>query len=129
MGIMAAAQLIPLSGGEWSPQPEVMEPPLELNGAMYAYDPKEDPSDDNFRAAGDLYRLMTEKQKKILIENTARNIAPVTLNIKYRHAVHCFWADEDYGVRMAAALELPLNKVKELTYLPHAELIKRTLDE
>lgn len=118
----------PNSGGEWSPQLEVMEPPLELNGAMYAYDPKEDPSDDNFRAAGDLYRLMTAKQKKTLIENTARNIASVTKNIKYRHAVHCYWADHDYGLRMAEAMGLSWDKVSQLTYLAHEELIQRTLD-
>lgn len=30
----------PNSQGEWAAQPEVMEPPLDLAGAMYAYDPR-----------------------------------------------------------------------------------------
>lgn len=34
----------------WTARPEVMEPPLDLEGAMYCYDPNDDPTDDNFRA-------------------------------------------------------------------------------
>lgn len=44
-----------------------------------------------------MWRVMTEPQRILLIENTARNIASVTKNIKYRHAVHCALADEEYG--------------------------------
>lgn len=117
----------PNSAGYWSPQPEVSEPPLELEGAMYRFDPKDDPSDDCFRAGGDLYRVMTEDKRALLIENTARNIASVTENIKYRHAVHCWKADEEYGARMTAALGLDLNKVKELAKLDNNGLIQATL--
>lgn len=119
----------PNSLGDWSPQPEVMEPPLNLSGAMYAYDPKDDPTDNNFKAAGDLYRLMTDDQKRILVENTIRNIMPVTENIKYRHAVHCYWADEDYGKRMALALNLSWGKVLKLSGLTHEGLIAQTLSD
>ena len=38
--------------------------------------------------------------------NTARNIEPVTENVKYRHAVHCYWADPAYGERITAAMGL-----------------------
>ena len=106
-----------------------MEPPLNLSGAMYAYDPKDDPTDNNFKAAGDLYRLMTDDQKRILVENTIRNIMPVTENIKYRHAVHCYWADEDYGKRMALALNLSWGKVLKLSGLTHEGLIAQTLSD
>lgn len=117
----------PNSYGEWSPQPDVMEPPLDLTGAMYAYDPKDDPTDDNFKAGGDLYRVMTEDKRALLIENTARNIASVTPNIKYRHAVHCYLADEDYGKRMTEAMALNLDKVMELSKLSNNDLIQATL--
>lgn len=40
----------PNSMGEWAAQPEIMEPPLDISGALYAYDPKEDPTDDCFKA-------------------------------------------------------------------------------
>ena len=117
----------PNSQGEWAAQPEVMEPPLDLSGAMYAYDPQDDPTDDCFRAGGDLWRVMTEDKRALLIENTARNIEPVTENIKYRHAVHCYWADPEYGERITAAMGLDLNKVKELAKGNHKSLIEATL--
>lgn len=117
----------PNSYGAWSAQPEVMEPPLDLSGAMYAYDPKDDPTDDNFRAGGNLYRVMTEDKKQLLIENTAADIASVTNNVQYRHAVHCYLADVDYGQRITAALGLDLDKVKELAKLDNNGLIKATL--
>lgn len=116
----------PNSQGEWAAQPEVMEPPLDLSGAMYAYDPTEDPTDDCFRAAGELYRLMTEEQKKLLIENTKRNIMPVTENIKYRHAVHCYWADHDYGKRITEALGLSWKTVMIYGAFSQKRLIEET---
>lgn len=118
----------PNSPGYWTAQPEVMEPPLDIEGAMWRYDPGDDPTDDNFRAGGDLYRVMTEDKKKLLIENTARNIGPCCDNIKYRHAVHCFWADEDYGKRITVAMGLDIAKVKKLAEGDHAALIKATAD-
>lgn len=118
----------PNSYGQWAPQPEVMEPPLDLEGAVYSFDPADDPTDDVFKAPGRLYRLMSDAQKALLIDNTARNIEAVTKNIKYRHAVHCLHADEDYGTRMAEAMELSMDKVKELAKLSNKELNAATLD-
>lgn len=117
----------PNSEGYWTPQPDVAEPPLELEGAMYRFDPKEDPTDDNFRAGGDLYRLLTEDKRRLLIENTAADIAPVTDNVKYRHAVHCFLADPEYGERITAAMGLDFARVKQLSQLDHAGLVQATL--
>ncbi|MEG2000048.1 MAG: catalase [Evtepia sp.] len=117
----------PNSYNAWTAQPEVMEPPLDLQGAMYRYDPKDDPTDDCFRAGGDLYRLMTEDKKAILIDNTARNIESVTENIKYRHAVHCYWADPDYGIRMTKAMGLDESKVLDLSKGNHQSLVQATI--
>lgn len=116
----------PNSGGYWSAQPDVMEPPLDLGGALYAYDPADDPTDDCFRAGGDLWRVMTEDKKALLIENTARDIAPVTKNVKYRHAVHCYKADPAYGERITAALSLDLAQVKAFAKMSQKELIAET---
>ncbi len=116
----------PNSPGYWSSQPEVMEPPLELEGAMYAFDPNDDPTDDNFRQGGELFRLMTGEKKRLLIENTARDIAPVTENVKLRHAVHCTWADKEYGERITKALGLSPDKVRELAGLDHKGLVAAT---
>lgn len=122
----SAPAYTPNSAGVWSAQPDVMEPPLDLDGAMYRYDPKDDPTDDCFRAGGDLWRVMTEDKKQILIDNTAGNIAPCTENIKYRHAVHCYHADHEYGERFTKAAGLDLDKVIELSKLSNWELNKQT---
>ena len=123
----ATVAYTPNSYGIWAAQPEVMEPPLDLEGAMYHYDPKDDPTDDCFRAGGDLWRVMTEDKKQILIENTANDMASVTDNIKYRHAVHCYHADPAYGERFTKAAKLDFNKVLELSKLSNDDLNKATL--
>ena len=117
----------PNSEGYWSPQPDVAEPPLDLEGAMYRFDPKDDPTDDNFRAGGDLWRILAEDKKQLLIENTAADIAPVTDNVKYRHAVHCYLAHPEYGERITAATGLDFAKVRELAKLDNNGLIQATL--
>ncbi len=117
----------PNSAGVWAAQPEVMEPPLDIGGAMWNYDPKDDPTDDCFRAGGDLWRVMNEKQKSTLIANTAGDIAQCTVNIKYRHAVHCLKADPEYGQRFVKAAGLDMAKVKELARLTNDQLNKATL--
>ena len=106
-----------------------MEPPLELEGAMWRYDPKDDPTDDCFRAGGDLWRVLTEEKKRILIDNTVGDMASVTENIKYRHAVHCLLADPEYGERMTGALGLSMDRVRELSKLTNSELIQATLSD
>lgn len=117
----------PNSYGVWTAQPEVMEPPLDLEGAMYHYDPKDDPTDDCFRAGGNLWRVMNEEQKQALISNTACDMDGVTTNIKYRHAAHCYLADVAYGERFAKAAELNLDKVIELAKLDNDSLNQATL--
>ena len=119
----------PNTQGYWTAQPEVAEPPLDLEGAMWRYDPKDDPTDDCFRAGGDLWRTLTEKEKQILIENTAQDTASVTKNIRYRHAVHCYLADPEYGKRFARAAGLCFERVEELAKLDHQGLVEATLCE
>lgn len=94
---------------------------------MYRYDPKDDPTDDCFRAGGNLWRVLTEDKKQILIENTVEDMASVTENIKYRHAAHCYLADKEYGERFTKAAGLNLDKVIELSKLDNNGLIKATL--
>ena len=118
----------PNSQGYWTSHPEVAETPLELDGAMWRYDPKDDPTDDNFKAAGKLWRLLAEDKKQILIDNTAADIESVTENIKYRHAVHCYLADHEYGERFAKAAGLNMDKVIELSKLDNDSLNRVTID-
>ena len=117
----------PNSYGEWEAQPEYREPPLAMEGAVDHYDQYE--NDDCFYQPGDLYRLMTDDKRALLIGNTAANIAPVTDNVKYRHAAHCYLADEEYGRRIAQALGLKLDRVIELAKMSQAERLRATSEK
>ncbi|MDR2056614.1 MAG: catalase, partial [Desulfovibrio sp.] len=114
----------PNSYGEWVQQDSYREPPLPLEGEVGHHDPHL--NDDCFYQAGDLYRLLTEDKRRLLLDNTARNIAPVTDNIKYRHAAHCYLADKDYGGRLADLLGLKKEKVAELAAMGREERLAAT---
>jgi catalase len=130
VGLNRAVKRDPATGlGQWYSSPEVAEPPLPISGAVWRYDPKDDPTDHPFEQGGKLYRLMGAEKKELLIANTARAITGVRENIKYRHATHCYLADSDYGERIAKALSLDFKKVKEYAKLPNKELNKVTADK
>jgi len=108
----AKTPYFPNSYGEWDPQTEYAEPTLEMEGVIGHHDPYI--NDDPYYQAGDLYRLMTPEKRALLIDNTRGNIEDVTDNIKYRHAAHCYLADENYGRELATALALNFDRVVEL---------------
>ena len=122
----AAPAYTPNSLGWWQAQPEVAEPPLKIKGAMWRFDPKDDPTDDTYRAPGEWYRSFSCDEQKRLAENTARAMKEVSENIRYRHAARCQKADSSYGERIAEALDLSKEKVKRLARLPEEELIRAT---
>lgn len=122
----AAKGYVPNSYDEWKQQEAYRDPSLKLSGDMDRYEQKDDENDDCFYQPGDLYRLMTEDKKQVLIENTARNMESVTENIKYRHAAHCYLADPDYGTRFAKLCGLDLDKVITLSKMSHAERMEHT---
>jgi len=117
----------PNSFGEWADQPEQAEPPLQIDGTIDHHDAYL--NDDCFYQPGDLYRLMTKEKRSLLIENTAANIAPVSDNIKYRHAAHCYLADEEYGNCIAEALGLTREKVVELANMDQKARLEATSTE
>ena len=69
---------------------------------------------------------MTEDKRRLLIENTATDMAPVNYNIKYRHAAHCYLADKEYGSRLAEAMHLDLIWVEHLASLSEEERLRIT---
>jgi catalase len=93
---------------------------------MDSYEPKADQTDDCFIYPGELYRLMTPELRRVLIDNTARNMGGVTDNIRLRHAAHCYLADPEYGTLLAEALMVPLDKVKEVSKLGYRERMLAT---
>lgn len=84
--------------------PSVMEPPLPLSGDAAAYDHRE--GNDDYTQPGNLFRLMTEEQKNVLMDNIAEAMAPVPEDIKRRQIGHFTKADPAYGAGVAKRLGL-----------------------
>lgn len=101
----------PNSYGEWQEQSEYKEPPLELNGAADHWNHRED-DDDYYSQPGNLFRLMSKEQQKVLFENTARAMGDAPDEIKIRHIGNCSKADPDYGKGVAKALGISYDKAK-----------------
>ena len=93
------------------------------------YNPYEDRTDDCFYQPGNLYRLMSEEQKKALISNTAEDMLPVTDNIKYRHAAHCYLADREYGTCLAKAMVIDITEVERLAAMNETERLAATVTQ
>ena len=93
---------------------------------MWRFDPKEDPTDNNFRQAGELFRSMSAGEKSRLIANTMRSIGSVDRRIQYRHAAHCILADEEYGRMFVDAAGLRWSKALAYSKLSNDELIEAT---
>lgn len=102
----------PNTYGEWKEQPEYHEPDLAIHGAANRWDFRED--DDNyFEQPGKLFNLMSDDQKEILFQNTARDIDGADRHIIIRHIHHCYQADPAYGEGVAKAVGIPMSEVKE----------------
>lgn len=115
----------PNSIGEWkTAEANYLYTPVD--GDSMRYNPYEDRNDDCFYQPGNLFRLMTEEKRRLLIENTACDMMPVTGNIKYRHAAHCYLADEKYGTMLAKAMNLDISEVKRIASMSEKERLEVT---
>ncbi|MDX6182433.1 catalase [Flavobacterium sp. Fl-77] len=99
----------PNSYGQWSESKEYTEPSLELEGAAFHYDHRED--EDYFTQPGNLFRLMTTEQQQTLFNNTAAAIQGAEKFIQERHIINCYQADPNYGVGIAKALNIDITEV------------------
>ena len=118
----------PNSIGEWRTAP-AMYAHSAVTGESMRYNPYEDRTDDCFYQPGNLYRLMSEEQKKALISNTAEDMLPVTDNIKYRHAAHCYLADREYGTCLAKAMGIDITEVERLAAMNETERLAATVTQ
>jgi catalase len=100
----AETSYVPNSMGAWTEQPDFKEPPLELEGAAGRYDHRID--EDHYEQPGNLYRLMSEERRAVLVANTARAMSGVSASIMSRHVENCRRADAEYGHRLEVALGL-----------------------
>ena len=101
----------PNSQGEWKEQKEYAEPPLKIYGDAYRYDHRED-DDDYYTDARALFNLMTDAQKQVLFENTARDMNGVTKEVQLRHIKNCMNVDKAYGLGVAKALGFEEKDIK-----------------
>ena len=115
----------PNSIGEWNVA-DALYLHSTVTGESMRYNPYEDRRDDCFYQPGNLYRLMSEGKRTLLIANTAEDMMPVTDNIKYRHAAHCYLADERYGTRLAEAMKLDIKEVMRLASMSEKERLDAT---
>ncbi len=83
--------------------PEIAEPPLKISGDAdrYTYD-----SDENsdFVQAGNLYRVLSESEKKDLVENIAGTLSKATKEIQALQVSHFKKADLVYGTEIEKSL-------------------------
>lgn len=98
----------PNSYGEWQQQSDYKEPPLSIEGAADHWNHRED-SDDYYSQPGNLFRLMSPEQQKVLCENTARALGDAPQAIKVRHIMNCMKADKAYGEGVAHALGIAIS--------------------
>lgn len=99
----------PNSYGEWQEQPNFSEPPLALSGAADHWNHRVD--QDYYSQPGALFRLISQEQKQVLFENTARAIGDAPKHIQLRHIGNCLKADPVYGAGVAKALGIAMTEV------------------
>ncbi|MEK7456347.1 MAG: catalase [Pseudomonadota bacterium] len=96
----------PNSKGAWlGDEPQLFEPPLMIEGPADHWDHRVD--DDHYEQPGNLFRLMSPDQQRLLFDNTARALGDARLEVKMRHVANCLRADPAYGAGVAKALGLP----------------------
>lgn len=79
--------------------------PIEVHGAAGSHAPERHREDDDFVQAGNLYRLMSEAEKRRLAANLAAGLAQVSREeIIERSIGHFRKADPDYGARVDKAV-------------------------
>lgn len=94
----------PNSLGEWNDRPDLEEPRLRLGGTAGHWDHRVD--DDYFSQPGDLFRLMSSEQQRVLFENTARQLGAAKKHIQKAYIANCSKADPAYGAGVEKAIEL-----------------------
>jgi catalase len=106
----------PNSAGLWENQPDFAEPPMPIEGQAAHWDHRVD--DDHWEQPGNLFRLMTPEQQKVLLDNTARSVGGAARHIQERHIANCTKADPAYGAGVAKAIARlagqPRKRVHEL---------------
>ncbi len=106
--------------------PQVAPPPIELMPAMIGRHTRPVEAVD-FEQPGVLFsRVMDDTQREHLIGNIAAHLGNACEALQYRQCALFYKAHPDYGLRVAAALNLVLSRVEELGKLQQEELVAAT---
>ena len=89
--------------------PSVKEPPLKLSGNADRYNHRD--SNDDYRQAGDLFRLMSVAQKEQLFDNIRAAMEGVPIELVKRQVGHFYRADPEYGIGVATRLDLAASDI------------------
>lgn len=101
----------PNSYGKWEEQPEHKEPALDLSGAAYQYNFRED-DDQYYFQVTELFNIMSAEQKEALYGNTARAMGDATKQVKLRHVNNCAKAHRDYGMGVAKLVGISESEIE-----------------
>jgi catalase len=82
----------------------VKEPPLAISGSADRYNHRD--GNDDYRQAGDLFRLMSAEQREQLFHNIRAAMDGVPMEIVKRQVAHFYRADPDYGIGVATRMGL-----------------------
>ncbi|MGP5700327.1 catalase [Glutamicibacter arilaitensis] len=95
----------PNSYGRWSEQPAYADPAQSIGAVADRFNYREDDA-NYFEQPGILFReKMTQEQRQVLFENTARAIDGASQATIERHIYNCTQADPAYGAGVRAAIE------------------------
>jgi len=89
------------------------EPPLKISGDAARYDHRD--GNDDYRQAGDLFRLMSAEQKDQLFNNIKAAMDGVRVWIVKRQIAHFYRADPDYGIGVATRMGLSVADLPQMS--------------
>ena len=81
---------------------------------------------DEYTQAGNLYRLMSDEERDLLIENLIDSMKHIPTRIQVRQCVHFFKADPEYAYSVCDGLGLDFTEIKMLSTFTYEELIAET---
>lgn len=115
----------PTTLNEYNTSDAYNPPVIDIEASIGRHD--REIEDVDFIQAGALFdRVMNDSEKANTISNIAGDLGQAKQNIQYRQAAIFYKASADYGTRVAEALKLDLNKVKELAAMNQQDRVNAT---
>ena len=108
-----------------APDASAAEPHFDVHGK--AARQRHDHPNSDFVQPGALYsKVMSEEDREHLVSNIAGHLAGAQERIQYRQTALFYLADQDYGGRVAKALRLDPERVKQLAAMTQEDRVEAT---